>query len=260
MIRPGEMSDEQFQEQAIGHLLGELDVNGEIALQEELARRGTPAHATVRELRETLGVLALAVAPADPPNALRARVLWSAGAPVTPPGVPVAAPRSFWVWATAALMAAVAVGLGVWAGRMADERDELRASVSRLAQRVVEADSAAASAAADLNLAGAGGTFVRELRGSIALPGASGRLFLADDGRGLLLASGLPPLAPGRVYVLWTMDAGGAHSAGVFRPDAEGRGRLQGDLELAPDAELAVTEEPGPDVEQPTGRVLLTSS
>lgn len=252
------MSDEQFQEQAIGHLLGELDVDGEIALQEELARRGTPAYAMVRELRETLGILALAVAPADPPHALRARVLWSAGAPVTPPGAPAAAPRSFWVWATAALMAAVAVGLGVWAGRLADERDELRASLGRLAQRVAEADSAAASAAADLDLAG--GSAVRELRGSIALPGASGRLFLADDGRGLLLASGLPPLAPGRVYALWTMDAGVTHPAGVFRPDGEGRGRLQvEDLELAPDAALAVTEEPGPDVERPTGRVLLTS-
>jgi hypothetical protein len=254
------MSDDQFEELAIGHLLGELDVSGEIALQEELASRGTPGHATVRELRETLGVLALAVAPADPPNALRARVLWSAGAPVHPPDVPVAAPRSFWAWAIAALMAAVAVGLGVWAGRLADERTELRDSVRRLAQRAAASDSAAAIAAADLDIAGGGGSSVRELRGSIALPGASGRLFLAEDGRGLLLASGLPPLSPGRVYALWTMDAEGARPAGVFRPDAAGRGRLEiGDLALAPDAALAVTEEPGPDVERPTGRVLLTS-
>lgn len=240
MIRPAEMSDDQFQEQAIGHLLGELDVSGEIAFQEELARRGVPAHAMLRELRETLGDLALAVAPANPPDSLRARVLWSAGAPVARPGAPPAAPRSFWIWAAAALMAAVAVGLGVWAGRLADERDELRE---------------------DLDVVGAAVSSVRELRGSTALPGASARLFLADDGRGLLLANGLPPLAPGRVYALWTLDAGGANPAGVFRPDDAGRGRLElDDLELGPDAALAVTEEPGPGVDRPTGLVLLTSS
>lgn len=260
MIGPTEMSDDQFQEQAIGHLLGELEVNGEIAFQEELARRGTPAHAMVRELRETLGVLALAVAPADPPHALRARVLWSAGAPVTPAGPAPPAPRAFWTWATAALMAAAAVGLGVWAGRLAEERDELRASVSRLERRIADADSEAASAAALLDLAGAGGGSVRELRGSIALPGASGRLFVTDEGRALLLAGGLPPLDPGRVYALWTTDARGARLSGVFRPDAQGRGRLEvGDLELGPDAVLAVTEESSPGVEQPTGRTVLAS-
>ena len=258
------MSDDQFQEQAIGHLLGELDVSGEIAFQEELARRGVPAHALLRELRETFGDLALAVAPATPPDSLRARVLWSAGAPVSRPGAPPAAPRSFWIWAAAALMAAVAVGLGVWAGRLADERDELRASVRRLEQRVTAVDTAAESMAAlreDLDLVGAAGSAVRELRGSSALPGASARLFLADDGRGLLLAYGLPRLAPGRVYALWILDAGGARPAAVFRPDDGGRGRIELDaLELDPDDSLAVTEESGPRVDRPTGPMLLTSS
>ena len=240
MIRPAEMSDDQFQEQAIGHLLGELAVSGEIAFQEELARRGVPAHAMLRELRETLGDLALAVAPANPPDSLRARGLWSVGAPVARPDAPPAAPRSFWILAAAALMAAVAVGLGVWAGRLADERDELRA---------------------DLNLVGAAGSGVRQLRGSTALPRASARMFLAEDGRGLLLANGLPPLAPGRGSALATRTAGDTHPAALVRPDDAGRGRLElGDLELAPGTALAVTEEPGPGAERPTGQVLLTSS
>lgn len=259
MIRPGEMSDDQFQEQAIGHLLGELDVSAEIVFQEEMARRGSPAQAMLRELRETLGDLALAVEPADPPHALRARVLWSVGAPVTRADSPPASTGSFWAWATAALTAAVAVGLGVWAGRLAEELDDLRESVARLEQRVAANAAAAASAVAlreQLELVG--GSSVLELRATEALPGAGARLFVGDDGRGLLLADGLPSLPAGRVYALWTTPSGGP--AGVFRADPEGRGRLElNDVELAPGAVLSVTEEPAIRVARPTGPVLLRS-
>jgi hypothetical protein len=240
MIRPAVMSDDQFEDHAIGHLLRELDERGEIAFQEELARRGAPGHATLRELREALGQLALAVAPAEPPAALRARVLWSIGAPVAAPDAPPAAPRTFWIWAAAALMAAAAVGLGVWAARLADERDELRG---------------------DLEIVSDAEATVHDLRGTTALPDASARVFFSGAGRGVLLAEGLPALAADRVYALWTMDAAGAHPNGVFRPDGDGRGRLDlGDLELAPGAILAVTEEPAPGGRRPTGRTLLRSS
>ncbi|HET6360693.1 MAG TPA: anti-sigma factor [Gemmatimonadota bacterium] len=241
MIRPAEMSDDQFEDQAIGHLLGELDVRVEITFQEELARRGTPGHAMLRELREALGELALAVAPAEPPPSLRARVLWSIGAPVAAPDAPPAASRTFWIWAAAALMAAVAVGLGVWADRLSDERDELRAHMALVSDA---------------------GTTVRELRGTRASPDASARVFFAArSGRGVLLAEGLPAPGSGRVYALWTMDAEGAQPTGFFLPDEEGRVRLElVDLELAPGTVLTVTEEPAPGGERPTGRTLLTSS
>jgi hypothetical protein len=240
MIRPAVMSDDQFEDQVIGHLLGELDERGEIAFQEELARRGTPAHAALREFREALGELALAVAPAEPPAALRARVLWSIGAPVAAPDAPPPAPRTFWIWAVAALMTAAAVGLGVWAGRLADERDELRS---------------------DLSIVGDAGTDVRELSGTSALPDASARAFFAaGSGRGVLLAEGLPPIGSDRVYALWTMDAAGAHAIGVFRPDGEGRGRLEiVDLEPGPGVVLMITEEPAAGVGRPTGKRLLGS-
>ena len=265
MIRPAKMSDDQFEDQAISHLLGELDVNGEIMFQEELARRGAPAGAMLREFREALGELALAVAPADPPPALRARVLWSIGAPVAAPDAPPAAPRTFWIWAVAALMTAVAVGLGVWARRLADERDELRASVERLEERVVAAETAAAGSSLlreDLDLVGAPGSTLHELRGTDTLPDAGGRVFLAaGSGRGLLIANGLIPIGPDRVYALWAMDAADARLAGVFRPDEDGRGRLEiEELELSPGAIFALTEEPAPGGERPTGPILLASS
>jgi hypothetical protein len=257
------MSDDQFQEHAIGHLLGELDVRLEIAFQEELARRGSPGQATLRELRETLGDLALAVAPAQPPNALRARVLWSVGAPVAPRDAPAAATRSFWIWATAALAAAVAVGLGVWAGRIAEERDALRAAVERLERRVAAADSLAAAADVlreDLALVEAQAGVARELGGTDALPGASARLYAADAGRALLLARGLRPLGRDRVYTLWVVDAGGQRPAGAFRPDAAGRGRLEmADPAFDAGAVLVVTEEAARGAERPSGPILLTT-
>jgi hypothetical protein len=240
MIRPAVMSDDQFEDQAIGHLLGELDERGEIAFQEELARRGTPAHATLREFREALGELALAVAPAEPPAALRARVLWSIGAPVVAPDAPPTAPRTFWIWSVTALMAAAAVGFGVWAGRLADERDELRA---------------------DLSIVGDAGTAVRELRGTSALPGARARaFFVAGSGRGVLLAEGLRPIGSDRVYTLWTMHGADAYPIGVFRPDEKGRGRLEiVDLEPVPGIVLVLTEEPATGSARPTGQRLLSS-
>lgn len=264
MIRPAKMSDDQFEEQAISHLLGELDVNGEIMFQEELARRGAPAGAMLREFREALGELALAVAPADPPPALRARVLWSIGAPVAAPDAPAAAPRTFWIWAAAATMTAVAVGLGVWAGRLADERDELRAHVGRLEERVAAAETAAASSSLlreDLELMAAAGSTMHELHGTDPAPEAGGRVFLsAGSGRGLLIADGLPALGPDRVYALWAMEAGDARLAGVFRSDAAGRGRLEiEDLDLPAGAIFALTEEPAPGGERPTGPILLSS-
>ncbi|HJU85820.1 MAG TPA: anti-sigma factor, partial [Gemmatimonadota bacterium] len=131
-------------------------------------------------------------------------------------------------------------GFGVWAGRLADERDELRA---------------------DLSIVGGRGTTVRELRGTSALPDASARAFFAaGSGRGVLLAEGLPPIGSERVYALWSVDAGGAHAIGVFRPDGGGRGRLEL-LELEPvsGAVLLVTEEPATGSARPTGKRLLSS-
>jgi len=132
------------------------------------------------------------------------------------------------------------VGLGVWAGRLSDERDELRR---------------------DLSIMGDAGTTVRELRGTSALPDASARAFFASgSGDGVLLAEGLPPIGSDRVYALWTMDAAGAHPIGVFRPDDDGHGRLEiVDLERAPGAALVLTVEPATGGQRLTGPRLLSS-
>jgi hypothetical protein len=80
--------------------------------------------------------------------------------------------------------------------------------------------------------------------------GASARLSVAADGRrGELAITGLPKLAPGRVYQLWFARTGAAPiSGGVFGVDARGEALARA---------VAVTEEPAPGSPEPTGPHLL---
>jgi anti-sigma-K factor RskA len=259
------MSDEQFQELAIARLLGELDAAGETTFRAELMRRGASGHAMVRQLQNALGDVALAVAPAEPPPSLRARVLTDIGAPLTAPETPPAREQSLWPWAAAAALAALTLGLGVWTTRLADERDRLVAEVDRLEQRIAAADSVEDRMAAlqeDLDLVGAPRSAVHALVGTQALPQAGARVFIDPaTGRALLFAYDLPVLGPDELYELWAIGAEGPRAAGVFRPDDEGRARLEiPDPELLRDVQtLAVTVEPTPGVEQPTGEIILSS-
>ena len=117
-IRP--RSIDEFQELAIAHLLGELDAAGAAAFDAELARRGAEGRAILRRLGQTLGEVALAAAPAEPPTALRSRVLASAGH-VDEPQVRAVQGAPSWLWAAAAVLAVLAFGLGVWAARLASD-------------------------------------------------------------------------------------------------------------------------------------------
>ncbi|MGH2585619.1 MAG: anti-sigma factor domain-containing protein [Dehalococcoidia bacterium] len=88
-------------------------------------------------------------------------------------------------------------------------------------------------------------------------PGASGRLYLAEDGRsGVLAVSGLPRLQPGRAYQFWfaTADKSRRDSAGVFQVDAGGQAlvsvKVPGGLEQY--AEIWVTQEPADGSAVPT--------
>ena len=92
-------------------------------------------------------------------------------------------------------------------------------------------------------------------------PGASARLYVAEDGRRAELAiAGLPPLPPGRVYQLWFARPGAPPiSGGVFHVDARGEALAVVVIPVAlePARAVAVTEEPAPGSPAPTGAHLL---
>ena len=72
MSQPRRLSMDEFHELAIAHLLGELDDEGRAMFAAELVRRGAEGAEAVRRLERTLGEVALAAAPAEPPQTVRA--------------------------------------------------------------------------------------------------------------------------------------------------------------------------------------------
>ncbi|HEY7471173.1 MAG TPA: anti-sigma factor [Gemmatimonadota bacterium] len=262
-IRP--RSIDEFQELAIAHLLGELDAAGEAAFDAELTRRGIEGRAIVRELEETMGDVALAAAPAEPPPGLRSRALASVGH-YEEPKVVVTRSAPVWLRASAAVLAVLAIGLGLWAVRLTRERDRLRGAIERVVDaRGVDADSARerlADLEERLEFVGGPRSAVHGLVGTPALPRAGARVFLDPvTGRALLFAYDLRVLTVDELYELWAIGPEGPRAAGVFRPDDRGRGRLEiDDPELLRNVRtLAVTVEPAPGTDRPTGEIVLSS-
>jgi anti-sigma-K factor RskA len=257
---------DEFHELAIAHLLGELDDEGRAAFAAERVRRGAEGAEAVRRLERTLGEVALAAAPAEPPQTVRARVLAALPATAKDPAGAPAAVRSPSPWRAAGAFALLAAaGLGLWAAQLAGERNRLRGVLVRLEARVAAADDARAELGevlADLDVAGAPGSTVYGLAGGPALPRAGGRVFVdTTAGRALLLASGLPRLDPDEAFALWSIDGQSARAVAVFRPDENGRAHREiADVEPLRNAQtLAVTVEPASGVVEPSGQIVLSS-
>lgn len=262
-IRP--RSIDEFQELAIAHLLGELDPVGQAAFDAELARRGAEGRAIVRRLGETMGDVALAAAPAEPPTYLRSRVLASVGH-AAEPRIGAARGAPSWLWAAAAVLAVLTIGLGVWAARLMIEQNRLLEGIERMNEaRSADYDSTRERVAAlqeKLDFVGGPGSAVHPLVGTQAVPQAGARVFLDPvSGRAILFAYDLPVLSVDQLYELWAIGPEGPRPAGVFRPDDRGRARLEiEDPDLLRNVQvLAVTVEPAPGSDQPTGEIILSS-
>lgn len=81
----------------------------------------------------------------------------------------------------------------------------------------------------------------------------AGRVVIApDENRVLIVSDRMPVTAEGRTYELWKIDAAGAHNAGLFVPDADGRLRVELDVDLDGAQKFLVTEEPAGGSPQPT--------
>ncbi|MFN2444871.1 MAG: anti-sigma factor domain-containing protein [Vicinamibacterales bacterium] len=171
--------------------------------------------------------------------------------------------KTLWPWAafaTAALLAIVTtVSLVRARSELNQVRSELAAWQTRVAaaeQRAVQASSEATVQRQAVSVLTSSDLIEASLSGVAPAGGARARAFLSLSRRALVLsAQGLPPLPAGRVYQLWAVVGSRAVSAGLFTPDAEGRGQIIGRLpalDAAP-AALAVTLEPEGGVDQPTG-------
>lgn len=182
------------------------------ACREELASLSVPVQA-----------LAYGAPPAEPPPALRGRVLAAAMAE-RPNVVPLRPRWAYPVLAAAVAASAAAVALGIWA---ASENGR------------------------------SGGT--EQAITMVRLHGAQGSLLLAGGHRGALVVSGLTPAPRGKTYEAWVILHGAASKAGLFSIRRAGPTVVSLTRPVPPGAEVAVTLERAGGVSQPTAKPLLTS-
>ncbi len=82
----------------------------------------------------------------------------------------------------------------------------------------------------------------------------------AGAGTMILVAGDMPDLADGRTYELWKLDDEGAHQAGLFEPDSEGRVEATMNVDLDGTTGFAITDEPAAGSAAPTTPILMTAS
>jgi len=281
------MSDSDHDElrEATGlYVLGALDADERARVEAHL-RGCEECAAEVRSLRQVAHALPYGVTQVDPASALRQRVLAAVGAKTAPKVVAasarpraVTAPasadapahgRGFWAgWLSAAAMALVAAGAGIYAANLKSQLDdvELRlvdavVKLQASEDRVAAASAQVTAIRASLALVTAPDVLDLRLAGQRPSPRANGRAFHSRS-RGLLFAaSDLPPLPPDRVYQLWLLTRGAPVSAGLFRPDPQGN--VTAAFDPIPDAPVpvgfAVSLEPEGGVPAPTGAIYLAT-
>jgi anti-sigma-K factor RskA len=243
------MTSHEWQEQAAPYALGILSPEERRAFEAHLA--GCDAcRADVRAYTEVAAALAHAAPAAEPPRALRDRVLAEAQR-VRPIGAgtrPVPRARLPWLAAAAALLLAVGGAVATW---------WLSARVHDLERSIAARDSVHAADSAALVLLTGPDVNVVSLAGTNRAPSAR-IVWNHALNRFVVFAFDLPAAPTGRTYQLWAIAKGHAPlSMGTFNTDAQGRARVV----LTVDREIAalgfvdncgLTEEPSGGSPQPT--------
>jgi anti-sigma-K factor RskA len=225
----------------------------------------------VRAFGEVVSALPFALPQIDPPSALRSRVLAAAGGDalrrvVPPTSIRPHRPFAMVGWLSAAALLVTAIGLGAYTvslrHRVGGMEMLLREAVSRLDRSERELASATRVAErAQVRLAVLTAPDMKQvnLAGQPSAPRAAGRAFLSPSNGLLFAASQLPPLPFGRTYQVWFLTPGAPISAGLVKPDQNGR--VTAAFDVPPGAEtpkgLAVSIEPEGGVPAPTGAIYL---
>jgi anti-sigma-K factor RskA len=206
----------------------------------------------LKEYGAVLGVLPYALPAVSPPPAAKSRLLAAArrekrAAPVVAPADTL--PRPSWWHALVAILRPVRWGLMVGAlvllllWNLTLQQSLLQMQGSRIQELV------ALPTGEVIPLLGTG------------TPGAMARLYLEEDAQaGVLAIRGLPPLPTDRTYQLWFAQPDNpTRTGGAFLVNAQGEALVEITVPypLGVITAIAVTEEPAPRSESPTGAHLL---
>jgi anti-sigma-K factor RskA len=246
---------EEWLEDAAAHALHALDAAAGARMDAHLETCPVCPR-RVAEHRRAAAALPYALPLEDPPATLRAALLAHARSTARPRAAPARRPEparrirpASRTWATRrwrpaawAVAALVILALGLW-------NLELRQRLARTAEPLEVGRLARLPVGPVVELVGTG------------TPGASARLYVTADGaRAELAVAGLPSLGPERVYQLWFARPGEAPvSGGPFGVNGRGEAiaAVTVPLPLAEVRAIAITEEPAPGVQAPTGKHLL---
>lgn len=213
-----------------GYALDALDDDQRRAFEEHLEECGR-CREDLASFGDVATALALAASGPEPPSELRDRVL--AAVRSEPQNVvPLESRRRRTLLApafavTAAVAAAVAIALGIYAVRLSNDLDEARSALSN-PPRVVP------------------------------IEGADGRLVVTSEGKAWLALSKLPTAAPGKTYELWVIEGETPRPAGLF-PGAPSPTLVQVERPVGKGAVVAVTLERAGGVTRPTTTPVVVS-
>lgn len=188
-------------------------------------------------LREPVAALAYAAEGPAPPEALRGRIVAAAQAEPRAPVIRLKGRnRAFTAVAgVAAVAAAVAIGLGLWANSLSNSLDRERS------------ENAAFQKAAQLLGAHAS---------KRPLIGADGSLLVADDGRAAMVICGLADTPSDKTYEAWVITGETPAPAGLFRGASDCRA-VELTRSVPGNATVGVTIERSGGAESPTLPILF---
>jgi anti-sigma-K factor RskA len=283
------MSHEHYKEMLPLYSLGTLEEAEERALTEHLTTC-VECRAELDEWCDTASALAHAAGPAEPSPELRSRILEdvrslnaqpatvgvrssrtretqnpsaeSASADSNVMHMPVRSSnfrqQVLAVAASLAFVALLASLFVVWSRNQA-----LQVEVARLSRGLDEAQDKLARLEQDSEILNAPTLAVATLKGTAMAQKAQGKLMYDQKtGRAIFTASNMPPAPAGKAYQLWYITGNRAMRGAVFSVDASGRATMRDQLpaEARDATAFAVTLEPAPGVDAPTGEKYLVSA
>ncbi|MGH9907444.1 MAG: anti-sigma factor, partial [Pyrinomonadaceae bacterium] len=268
------MAHEDYKEMLAAHALSALDDGDARALEEHLAVC-SECRFELDQWAETTASLAFSgeVRPLEPSSKVRKQILET----VKPDGAGKAAeerrgfsniaefnrssgqfwtPAQVWIGIAAGL---VFVVLSISLFLLWQQNRAAREELTRLSQQVRETQEQLAQQQKLIEIVSTPGTRMAELDGTDVMPGASAMLAVDKHGRAILMAKGLPRPPEGKAYQLWFIMGDRPMPGKVFVTDASGDGMLDSQVpaEALNAAVFAVTLEPAPGVEKPTGKMYL---
>ncbi len=240
MAKP--LHPEQIQELLAGYVLGNLSPEEAEILQELLAAQPELGH-EVNQLQEVLATMPYSLPESYPSQQVRSSLMTATKA--SPSNQGRNWPRSPIIWGTAAAVLLCAIGL-----------DDLH-----LRQQLATTQATAAEQRDLLAMLQSPATHLVSLKGMDRMASASGNAVVAPNhSSAIFVLQNLPALPPGQSYCLWTIVDNRKVETGEFRPNSQGQVLIKVPLsEVNRISGFAVTIEPSPTPENPTGPMVMSS-